>query len=677
LLALSQGVATAATITVTTNNPNIASDGQCSLIEAIVNANNDAATHADCAAGSDADTIVLPANANVMLSNANTSLYGFWPISLPPIASRITIEGNGATISRQGGSPAFGLIAVRGNSPLGPGVPPRPGDLTLQSVTLSGGSTFGGLLNAYGGTVTIKNCIISGNTGRGVTNAGTAGTLTIENSMISGNTGGGVSNGGTAIIANSTISGNTSNYSGGGVSNYYGTLTIANSTISNNAATNGGGLSNAGGARQGRGLTITNSTISGNHANRGGGISNNSECYYYGPFTCPAALTINNSLIAGNQAAIAPEVENAGSNSNVTANNFNLFGSNGNAGVSGFTPGPTDIVPSVSLAQILGPLTFTGGPTPTHALVAGSPAIDAGDPGGCRNSQGTLISTDQRGFARHVDGNNDGTARCDIGAVELNSLNFPFTLVAAVLPSSRSVQVGNVATAFATIINTDSNTATGCAISPLTSIPATLRFQTTNPATQQLIGTPNTAVDIPAGAAQSFVFALTPTAPMAPTDIQLSFDCANTDPAPVISGLNTFLFSASATPIPDIMALAATVNNDGIVNIPGPNGTGVFAVATVNMGAGDNLTISADTGGAILSVTIFICQTDPQSGACFLPPASSVTTTILSNETPTFGLFVAAAGDVSFDPATNRIFVRFKDSSGVTRGSTSVAVTTQ
>src|SRR5258706_8573112 len=47
LLALGQQVATAATITVTTNNPNIISDGQCSLIEAIVNANNDAATHAD------------------------------------------------------------------------------------------------------------------------------------------------------------------------------------------------------------------------------------------------------------------------------------------------------------------------------------------------------------------------------------------------------------------------------------------------------------------------------------------------------------------------------------------------------------------------------------------------------------------------------------------------------
>ena len=68
LLALGQGVGAAATITVTTNNPYIISDGQCSLIEAINNANNDAATFPDCAAGSGADTIVLPANANVTLS---------------------------------------------------------------------------------------------------------------------------------------------------------------------------------------------------------------------------------------------------------------------------------------------------------------------------------------------------------------------------------------------------------------------------------------------------------------------------------------------------------------------------------------------------------------------------------------------------------------------------------
>src|SRR5262249_28942802 len=134
--------------------------------------------------------------------------------------------------------------------------------------------------------------------------------------------------------------------------------------------------------------------------------------------------TLNNSLIAGNQAAVAPEIANHGVDRTgeihgiVTANNFNLFGTNSNAGVTGFTPGPTDIVPNVSLANILGPLKNNGGPTQTHALVAGSPAIDAGNPSGCLDNSGALLQTDQRGFPRNVDGNSDGTARCDIGAVE-------------------------------------------------------------------------------------------------------------------------------------------------------------------------------------------------------------------------------------------------------------------
>src|SRR5262245_29687306 len=385
LLALGQGVATAATITVTTNDPRIIPDGQCSLVEAIVNANDDAATHADCPAGSGADTIVLPANAYMLLSNAYVTRYSTSSgitfsgpsFGLPQITSRITIEGNGATIHRDGNAPAFGLIGVRGNFPL----PSTPGDLTLQNVTLSGGS--GGVSN--NGNTSIKNSVISGNKGNGVSNSGT---LAIENSIISGNT-------------------------GSGVSNFYGTLTIANSTISGNASNSGGGgVYNYGGR-----LTIANSTISGNRAGHGGGVSNSPG--YYGGGT----LTLNNSLIAGNQAAVAPEIENSGATRSgdgavVNANNFNLFGVNGNAGVSGFTLGPTDIVPSVSLAQILGPLKNNGGPTQTHALVAGSPAIDAGDPGGCRDGSGALLQTDQRGFPRNVDGNNDGTARCDIGAVE-------------------------------------------------------------------------------------------------------------------------------------------------------------------------------------------------------------------------------------------------------------------
>ena len=51
--------------------------------------------------------------------------------------------------------------------------------------------------------------------------------------------------------------------------------------------------------------------------------------------------------------------------------------------------------------------------------------------------------------------------------------------------------------------------------------------------------------------------------------------------------------------------------------------------------------------------------------------------TINTNDTPTFGIFIAGQGLVAFNPATNRVFVRFKDQNGVIRGSTSVAVRTQ
>ena len=250
-------------------------------------------------------------------------------------------------------------------------------------------------------------------------------------------------------------------------------------------------------------------------------------------------------------------------------------------------------------------------------------------------------------------------------------------LVAAVLPSSRSVLVGTPATTFATIINAGSVTATSCGISRITSIPATFSYQTTNPATNQVIGSPNTPVAIAAGAAQTFVFALTPTGPISSTDVQLSFDCTNSNPAAINSGLNTLLLSASATPIPDIVALAATPTNDGIVNIPGTSGAGAFAVATVNVGASGSIIASADTGSASLPVNISLCQTNPATGQCISAIDSTVTTTINANATPTFGIFIQGNGNVTFDPAANRIFVRFKDSGGVTRGSTSVAVRTQ
>ncbi len=247
-------------------------------------------------------------------------------------------------------------------------------------------------------------------------------------------------------------------------------------------------------------------------------------------------------------------------------------------------------------------------------------------------------------------------------------------LQSAILPASRSVQVGSTATAFAALINSGDATATGCAIAPLTSVAANFSYQTMNAAGAP-IGSPDTPVDIPAGALQTFVLAFTPTAPFDSTDVSLNFTC-DAVPAPIITGVNTLLLSASATPVPDIIALAATASGDGIVRVPGAGASAAFAVATANTGSGGLITASADTGSTSLPLALFLCETQPGTGACQAPPAASVTTNIAAGATPGFAVFVVATGDVPFDPAGKRVFVRFKDSQAVTRGATSVAVTT-
>ena len=252
------------------------------------------------------------------------------------------------------------------------------------------------------------------------------------------------------------------------------------------------------------------------------------------------------------------------------------------------------------------------------------------------------------------------------------------SLVSSVLPTSRSTQVGNTVTAFATVINAynpleENTTATSCSISPITSVPATFVYQTTDPLTNALVGTPNTPVDIAPGQAQSFVFAFTPTAPFAPIDVELSFDCTNTHPAATISGLNTLLLSGFSTPVPDIIPLATT----GSVNMPVyAEGMAAVAVATVNVGSTGTITASADTGSAVLPVSISVCETNPVSGACINPtvPASTVTTTIAVGEAPSFAFFLTASDPIPYDPANNRMFARFTDAGQVVRGATSVAL---
>jgi hypothetical protein len=276
---------------------------------------------------------------------------------------------------------------------------------------------------------------------------------------------------------------------------------------------------------------------------------------------------------------------------------------------------------------------------------------------------------------------NPTTTYSGVGVTGINGSNNvfgPSPLLSAVLPASRSSPVNGTVTAFATMINTGAVPVSGCSIAPVNALPATFVYQTTNPATNAITGTPNTPVNIAGNnTAQSFVIAFTPTAPIAPTEVAFNFACTNVSPAPINIGLNTLLFSASSTPTPDVIALAATAQNDGIVHISGTPNQGAFAVATFNLGSSDTITVAANTGAVSLPVTITICQTNPTTGQCLQSPAANVTTTIGSNATPTFAIFAAASAAVPFDPANNRIFVTFSDSGSNVRGKTSVAVVTQ
>ena len=268
--------------------------------------------------------------------------------------------------------------------------------VTLSNVTIQngqGGFGIGGGIN-NSGTLTISSGTVSDN-GGGINNSGT---LTISSSTVSGNAArgiGGISNnGGTLTINKSTISGNSAGgpprgvSDGGGIYNYRGTVTINNSTLSGNFASgSGGGIANDGT------LTISNSTLSGNGAMYyGGGINNEG-----------GTATLQNSIVANNSGgSCAGTITSDGYNlSSDETCNFNNTGDLNNT------------------KPLLGRLKNNGGPTKTHALLQGSPAIDAGNPNGCTDGNGHLLKTDQRGYPR-PDKEDHGIG-CDMGAFERQS----------------------------------------------------------------------------------------------------------------------------------------------------------------------------------------------------------------------------------------------------------------
>ncbi len=315
------------------------------------------------------------------------------------------------------------------------------GDLTVSRCVITGNTAAfgGGLHNAN--AISLFDSTISNNTAtasNGISSGGgiyNNGTLTVTNSTISDNVAadtGGIRTNGVLTMTNSIISGNTAGSGGGGILNSGGfTLTLTNSTISGNTVTEfgfglGGGIVNFGN------LTVSNSTISGNHVlngdNSGGGIlsdlgnaiiinstiTNNSAAgaaSASGLFRDGATVTIRNSIIAANQNnATQPDVVATG-NTGIASNGFNLIG---NPGTVVFGGAHDQFGSATSpLNPLLAGLVNNGGPTRTHALLPGSPALDQGD------NTGSGQTTDQRGFTRTVDlpetNAGDGT---DIGAYE-------------------------------------------------------------------------------------------------------------------------------------------------------------------------------------------------------------------------------------------------------------------
>ena len=413
----------AAGLVVTTNADVRANDGVISLRDAVAYANSGTVGATPEITFSVTGTITLTNFLNITRS--------------------MTITGPGAGILSLNGNARTRMFKI------------SSGDVRISGLTLTNGSANselvggvnvirGGAINLVGGALTLTSCILSDSIARygGAIYVG-GGSLTIFSSTISGSSdGSGIyMDGGSLLMTDSTVSGNLAGESGGGVFlNTNATATVKNSTVSGNSARGqfggGGGFFNHGN------LTITQSTISGNSTTAfrpdagvdgGGGIYNfgvltvtastisaNTAYHGGGIHTSSNPLTMSNSIVARNTVynpGFAPDLlGNASGDYNILQNLQNTPG-RGLSGTNNITGQPA----------LLGPLANNRGPTQTHALLAGSPAINAGSnaliPSG--------VTTDQRGFAR-VEG---GTV--DFGALESDltpptiSLSAPSSTIAS------------------------------------------------------------------------------------------------------------------------------------------------------------------------------------------------------------------------------------------------------
>jgi beta-glucanase (GH16 family) len=319
----------------------------------------------------------------------------------------------------------------------------RSGPLTLDrnvtidaarapGLTISGNSTDRVLIVNAGTSAMVRHATLANGYGwqlaGGVLNNGA---LTLDHVVVTGNTmatdagefwqgGGGIYSGGgsSLTLVDSTVSGNNARWSGGGLYSFFNTTTtIVRSTISGNVSSDvGGGIRSLGN------LTVTNSTISGNRATgwHGGAIfqtdgnvtiSSSTIANNIGPDWAPSTffigqfgggfvptLTLTDTIVTGNQ-WYACERFASGTAANVVSGGHNVVQD------ASCNPVANDVILGDAM---IGPLAGNGGPTLTHALLPGSPAIDAAGDAACP-------ATDQRGVARPQG------AGCDVGAFERES----------------------------------------------------------------------------------------------------------------------------------------------------------------------------------------------------------------------------------------------------------------
>jgi len=397
------------------------------------------------------DTVMIPAGTITLTGVAGEDANAGGDLD---VLKGLTIQGAGPSVTIIDGGGIDRVFHIIGDVAV-----------TVRDLTITGGSTGvamsesdrgGGIFNE-GGRLSVVNCDVSANS-------------TIE-------FGGGIANlGGVLTVTNSTLTNNNADLDSGGIDNEEGDLTITASTLSGNMASGaGGGILNFGASA----MTIVSSVFSGNLAGSGGGaiasfsdtlsrltnvtISGNSTVEFgggIGNVTGPLVLT--NVTLSGNTALgeDGGAIDNSDPESSVQLKNTIVAGDSGIncSGVlaslghnlssdasCGFS-GPGDLN---NTNPLLGPLQDNGGPTKSHALLSGSPAIDAGDNAGSP-------STDQRGVLRPQDGNSDGNAVVDIGAYEVVGSGPPHTLtITPPGPSGTPNPVASSGTASLSVAATD------------------------------------------------------------------------------------------------------------------------------------------------------------------------------------------------------------------------------